>query len=491
MGTSTAMLDEQALRLFPDLFAEHASKGRWVAYPHLRFMAEQIAYAIARPRGRLIINIPPRHGKSELTSHWTPVWLMECDPTQRVILCSYSDVFAADWGRKVKGTVAEVGGERSQLTPDSKASSRFNNRAGGGMVTAGIGGGITGYGFDLGLIDEIAKSWQQAYSPTFRRLQVEWFNSTFYSRAEPDASIIVVTTRWHPQDLCGYLLGEHQDDWQHIRLPAIAEANDPLGREPGDPLCPERYTIEDLRAIERAMGTVMFGAIYQQNPEAAAPGTVYRHFGVANLDPSLELIRGHPLDVSFDFNINPGMHLLIGQAFPLEDRYTAVHEIHAPRMDLVRSLEAFARLFDEIGGQAAHPEIRVFGDPAGNARNISDGRTMYDLIRNRLDRLGVRLRVMVPAKHAPVIDGVNTLNDALSDVDGVPHYFVHPRCERLVRDFRELMQDDEGGIDKGKADLSHAAEAERNRIHYLRPIRGGLSSMPTGRFGFGAAARAW
>jgi predicted phage terminase large subunit-like protein len=134
------------------------------------------------------------------------------------------------------------------------------------MVTAGIGGPITGRGGHLIVIDDPVKNWEEAASELIRQKHIDWFNSTLYTRAEPGASIVVLMTRWHEQDLAGYLLTEHQDDWQEIRLPALAEENDPLGRSIGDPLCPERYSSNALEQIRAAIGSRMFNALYQQRP---------------------------------------------------------------------------------------------------------------------------------------------------------------------------------------------------------------------------------
>ncbi len=152
------------------------------------------------------------------------------------------------------------------LTNDSKAADRWNTPQGGGMVTAGVGGPITGRGGNLIIVDDPIKNSQEAYSETHRRKTVEWFNSTLYTRAEPGATIIVLMTRWHENDLAGHLLSEHEDKWTEIRLPAIAEESDPLGRKVGEPLCDDRFDANALAGIKNAVGSRVWTSLYQQHP---------------------------------------------------------------------------------------------------------------------------------------------------------------------------------------------------------------------------------
>ena len=115
------------------------------------------------------------------------------------------------------------------------------------------------------IIDDPCKNWQDAHSPTMRQHEQDWFSSTFYTRREPGAHIIVLMQRWHEDDMTGYLVKRHSDGWLHITLPAVAEDGDALGRSIGEPLCPERFDIEALEAIKLAQGNKWWG-LYQQRP---------------------------------------------------------------------------------------------------------------------------------------------------------------------------------------------------------------------------------
>jgi len=264
-------------RLSPDRVGEHLNHGKFVRYPHIQFMGKRIAQTVAQKHARMVISMPPRHGKSWLISAWTPVWFLSHFPDRNVILTSYEADFAATWGRYVRNLIAEYGDQLGVcLMDDSKASNRWNTPQGGGMVTAGIGGPITGRGADLIIVDDPVKNWEQAMSELQRQKTIEWFNSTLYTRAEPGASILVLMTRWHERDLAGYLLNEHEDDWKELRLPARAEENDPLGREYGAPLCPERFGLDALTQYQKALGSQMWNALYQQRPSAQEGNLVKR-----------------------------------------------------------------------------------------------------------------------------------------------------------------------------------------------------------------------
>ena len=251
----------------PHTFAQVISDGEWIPYAHLKYLSMRIARPILRGGARIIIEIPPRHGKSELGSKYVPLWGINLCPAWRVILSSYEADFAESWGSKARDlAIANENRLSFKVHPSRRSGSWWETTVGGGMMTAGVGGAITGKGGNLLICDDPVKNWEQAQSATYRQKTIDWFNSTFYTRAEPGASIIIIQTRWHQLDLAGYLLESHEDDWTEIKIPAIAEAEDPLGRPEKAALCPERYPVEELRRIYRAVGSKVWSALYQQRP---------------------------------------------------------------------------------------------------------------------------------------------------------------------------------------------------------------------------------
>jgi predicted phage terminase large subunit-like protein len=276
----------RAWRFLPHTLAENLSGGNWQPYIYLTMISHLISESVAKGNGRLIVSLPPRHGKSELISHWVPVWFLENWPNQNVILTSYEADFAATWGRKVRDTIQSNQNELTvSLSSDSLSASRWNTTQGGGMVTAGAGGPITGRGGNLIIVDDPLKNWMEAQSETIRNRLIEWFYSTLYTRAEPGATIIIVQTRWHEADLVGELLDSQPNDWHEIRLPAIAETDgDMLNRIEGQALCPDRFDEKALDKIKQTIGSAMFEALYQQNP-SSPQGEIFKRSWWKYFDP--------------------------------------------------------------------------------------------------------------------------------------------------------------------------------------------------------------
>jgi hypothetical protein len=458
------------LRTCPDRWAEWASEGRFRPYAYQRDIAQRIARAIQRGNGRLIVNVPSRHGKSELCSHWLPAWYLDSYPARGVILASYGAELAEHWGREVRNEFEQNPRLFTRLREDSTAANRWNTPKGGGMVAVGVGGPVVGFGGNLIVVDDPHKNEEEAGSPLYRDKVVNWFRSTLYSRIEPNGTVVVLMQRWHPDDLSGWLIEKHSDPWQVIRLPAVAEVGDPLGRQAGDPLCPERYDAAALDRIRAAVSPAAWAAMYQQRPEGAGTGRLYHQFTQAdNVDKTLALRPDLPLQVSFDFNRNPGMHVEVGQYDARADLFTAVHEIHGPYMKLGPSLEALGRLVADLGG-FRWPHLEVYGDATGTQERAETTLTCYQAVVKYLNGTGWPYHLRVPKSNPPVRDRVETFNAALHDAGGEVHYKAHPRCERLLADLREMKEDEQGLEDKRDQKLSHASSAEGYRIHWIRPL---------------------
>lgn len=258
----------------PADLAAQVSRGRWLRYKHLDYVAQKISQLRERPI-RLILSFPPRHGKSELCSHYTPVWFLKEFPWKRVIIASYEANFAAMWGGKAKDTIEANPSLGISLTADTKAKAQWNIADfGGGMFATGVGGPVTGRGTDLLIVDDPVKNAEEAQSPVYRQKTWDWYQSTAYSRLEPGASIILIMTRWHEDDLAGRIMKEEAGNWEVIRFPAIAEPNDPLGREEGEALWPARYPVKELvgplpsgkKPVREIVGPYWWAAMYQQRP---------------------------------------------------------------------------------------------------------------------------------------------------------------------------------------------------------------------------------
>lgn len=228
---------------------------------------EQIAAKLeAVERGeidRLMIFMPPRHGKSELASKRFPAWCLGRNPQRQIIAASYNSDLANDFGRNVRNLVAEP--EFGQVFPnvtlaaDSQAANRMNTNRGGAYVAAGVGTAVTGRGAHIALIDDPFKDREEADSERRRDVVWDWYRSTLYTRLMPGGAIVLIQTRWHEDDLAGRILEQEADQWDVLELPAIG--ND------GKALWPEWYDEEALGRIKATVGPREWSALYQQRPQ--------------------------------------------------------------------------------------------------------------------------------------------------------------------------------------------------------------------------------
>jgi len=267
--------------LDPAAFAWLASRGAWRIAPHLDLLAERLLDIAQGKLKRLLIQMPPRHGKSEFASAHFPAWYLGTFPERRVILASYEHDFAASWGAKARDRFAEYGPAlwRLWVRRDKQAADDWQIAGHqGGMVCAGVGGPITGRGANLLVIDDPVKSAEEADSETYRERAWNWYRSTAYTRLEPQGALILIMTRWHEDDLAGRVLAEAAktgEAWEVINLPALAEEGDVLGRQPGEALWPERYPAQALAEIREAVGPYWWSALYQQRP-SPPEGALFR-----------------------------------------------------------------------------------------------------------------------------------------------------------------------------------------------------------------------
>lgn len=244
----------------PAIMARAASNSRWKLAPHLANLNSHLTGVIDGGK-RLIVTMPPRHGKSELVSKYTPAWVVGQNPSRRVILCSYEATFASSWGRKAR-EVLQFNGDwfpGLKLKKSPAGAENWETDQGGGMVTAGVGGPITGKGADLLIIDDPIKNAEEAASARIRENIWNWWTTTAYTRLEPKASVVLVQTRWHTDDLAGRLLADTSGEkWTEIKYQAINAS--------GAPLWPARYGAAALAKIRRAIGEYHWSALYQQSP---------------------------------------------------------------------------------------------------------------------------------------------------------------------------------------------------------------------------------
>jgi len=273
---------EMAIHRSPGSMAAILTEGREMQAAHLALI-DKLFQRIARGESiKALITMPPRHGKSRRAARWAPLWYLARNPNHRIMIASYGADLAEEHSRWIRDAIQTYGPQIGlALHSGSKAAGRFDladpvtgDRWEGGLVAAGVGGGLTGKGAHLAIVDDPIKDAADAESPTMRRRLWEWWTSVLNTRLEPGGSILVIQTRWHEHDLAGHLLeGEDADEWIKLDLPAICDSDDdPLGRPIGAALWPARFGTRTLEKFRRAVGERVWWSLYMQKPRPMEGG---------------------------------------------------------------------------------------------------------------------------------------------------------------------------------------------------------------------------
>lgn len=227
---------------------------------------------------RIMIFMPPRHGKSEESTKKYPAWVLGKRPDFPIIVSTYSQDLSTKFGqgtRDIMDSANYQGIFDTRLRADTKAKASWMTDKDGGYEAVGVGGAITGKGFKIGIIDDPIKNDEEAESEVIRDKVHDWYKTTFYTRQEGNAAIILIQTRWHDDDLAGRLLKEQEeaqrngetdyDQWEVINFPAIAEHDEPYRKE-GEGLWLAKFSMPQYMKTKKTLGPYKWSALYQQNP---------------------------------------------------------------------------------------------------------------------------------------------------------------------------------------------------------------------------------
>lgn len=280
-------------------------KPSWVHQDICRRLERFVKQVEAQQSPRLMLFMPPRHGKSQLASGMFPAWALGQHPDWKIIAASYGIELAAEFSTEVRGRLRDP--EYQAIFPGTKLDKErqgiesWKTAKGGGYVAAGVGTGITGKGMHIGIADDIIKDAAAAGSDLIRNSTFKWYNSVFRNRLAPGGGILYIGTRWHYDDPAGRLLiadaelekagvpPEEREGWEVVCYPAVAEQDEHLMRDgsilQGDPingeesydvlrtlrrkgeaLTPERYPLNELKKIKNAYTNSEWSALYQQRP---------------------------------------------------------------------------------------------------------------------------------------------------------------------------------------------------------------------------------
>lgn len=251
--------------------------------PHLAYLAERLRLAVqaveAGESRYMVVSMPPRSGKSHLCSVYLPAWLLSLHPDWPIGLISHDPSLAVNWGRDVRALVEENAGQLGiTLSRDAGAAAEWKTTKRGGVLSRSVGQSITGRGFKVLIVDDAVKDFADAHSAAKRDALWNWWTANAMTRQNGPWLVVFIGTRWHEDDLLGRVLSsEYEGDpeeWENIVFPAIAEEDDVLGRQPGDPLIspiveetPEE-ALTRWQRIKKAVGTYIWNALYQQRPSS-------------------------------------------------------------------------------------------------------------------------------------------------------------------------------------------------------------------------------
>jgi predicted phage terminase large subunit-like protein len=318
-------------------FVAYTMPGYLMGWAHEIICHELDAFlgAVQRKESpRLMLTMPPRHGKSQLTSRCFPAYAFGRHPDITVISTSYSADLSSRMNRDVQRIIDSD--KYQQVFPGvglsgknirSTASGNYLRNSDifeivdhrGSYRSAGVGGGITGMGGDIVIIDDPLKDRAEADSATIREKVWDWYTSTLYTRLAPGGGILLIQTRWHMDDLAGRLLEAEKtgggDTWRVVNFPAIAE-NDEPHRRAGEALHPERYPLEQLEAIKSTIGARDWAALYQQHPVPDG-GAIFRREWIRHYLPKDRPASFDKMLISWDmtFKDSDDSDYVVGQVW--------------------------------------------------------------------------------------------------------------------------------------------------------------------------------
>ena len=333
---------------------------------------------------RLIITMPPRSGKSEIVSRRFPAYALGRNPDMQIIATSYGSDLSARFNRDVQRIIDDdpyravfpettLSGKSVKTTVAGayiRTSDLFEIVGHKGAYrSTGVGGGITGQGADILIVDDPVKDRASANSATIRESTWDWYTSTAYTRLSPGGGVIVMCTRWHTDDLVGRLIDrDHKgtgDHWTVINYPAIAEEDEPH-RKKGEALHPERYPLEALEQIRKAVGARDWEALYQQHPVPDGGGLFKREW-IQYWDQLPERFDAACISWDMTFKDSKASDYVVGQVWGRKDGCFYLIDLFRGKWDFVNTLEQF------ISASKKYPRItrKLVEDKANGSAIIS------------------------------------------------------------------------------------------------------------------------
>lgn len=467
---------------------------------HLTYLSDRLAAAVhdvERGRSRFLrVSMPPRMGKSVLTSVWFPTWVLTHHPDWKIGLLSHSPGLAASWGRQVRRLVEEHGSEWGLgIAHDAGAVTDWETTDRGEVHSRSVGQPTAGLGFKVLLLDDVVKDFAAAHSDLQRDALWDWWQSNTMTRLEAPSLVVAVGTRWHEDDLLGRFSNpEHEGDpdrWEVIELPALATSNDVLGREPGEPLISPLLeesaegALERWEALRRSVGSYGWAALYQQSP-SPAKGAVFdvgwwrfwvdpEHSDLVSrledgsldpygktvlVDPDTDWAQGRWLD-SWDmaFKGKDTSDYVVGQRWVMTGPYRyLVHQSRA-RRSFPSTLAHIKTWLDPLDPASppfsAYVHERVVEDKANGSAVIDTLRTSVSgmVAVNPTESKVARARSVTPEIETghvllphPAMRGYEWVTDLLDELRGFPTAAHDDQVDALTQALHRLRGRGEGRV---------------------------------------------
>lgn len=409
---------------------------------------------------RLMVFMPPQHGKSELVSRMLPSFILGKNPKTKIVLASYSSDLSSSFNRDCQRIIDSD--TYTSIFPNTRLNSSNTVTVakgnwlrnsdifetvgyGGYLKTTGVGGSLTGTAADVAIIDDPVKDSIEAMSSTFQYRNWNWYNDVFYTRIHNNTKILITQTRWDANDLSGKLLESMKnggEQWTILCLPSVKVDDSPYDiRKKGEALWESRHSLEKLMRV-RSQSIRTFESLYQQNPQPTqSGGEFYKEFTVQRnvSTETLPYDYNKPLHITFDFNVNPYMTACAWQINGKEAVQLSEFCISTPNNTTKGVCNAI---------KAKYPNHKaglfIYGDPSGMKQDTRSekGFNDYVIICKELADYSPKLRV--EKKSPAVVMRANFINTIFATgFDGVS-ITIDKSCHKTISDYQYLKEDSDG-----------------------------------------------
>lgn len=417
---------------------------------------------------RLMVFMPPQHGKSELVSRQLPSYLLGINPAAKIVLASYSAHLSSSFNRECQRiidsdayhevfpeTILNCSNVVTKTDNYLRNSEIFETVGYGGFLkTVGVGGSLTGTPADYAIIDDPVKDSIEAMSPTYQQRNWDWFNDVLYTRIHNSSSILITQTRWDVNDLSGKLIQKINEGigekWVVLSLPGIktSETNPEDIRSIGEALWPSRHSLEKLQEV-RARSLRTFESLYQQDPKPVmSGGEFWRSFDPGKHVKGIEVGKT-TLHVTIDNNVTPYVTVAIWQI--AEKCLHQVFELPctAPDNNAPRAARKLAKWLNSIDYKDV---LFIYGDPSASARSTIDenNASFFDKFIDEVRSFGFKVTSRV-GKSAPQIAlSAAFINEIYADNYGGYSIAISNKCPVSIEDYYTVKEDHDGTMKKVK-----------------------------------------